>query len=564
MSARNDSNRPRRGLRLRMALYLAVLTAVLFAATAGLLIRLVEQRLELRVQNDLQTRLRTLDRLLDATGAEIESTLARLEQRIAREETESVRALLLGGSRAVPVASAWMELIGLDLFTVLDERGVTTTAGHWPERAGLSDPELSRLKNGQPAALSVAWPDGNRLVLLVAREAELGAHRMRLVGGRILDSVLASQFSEHTVWSFDLGQPGARRGGELDPVLTELGRASADVALASTDRAEYARRVLHGPDGEASGSVVVAADRASVDATLREMRQALLVAGLAVTLLGGVAGVWIAGRIDRPVRQLVRAVDAIGAGEADYSFPRATRNEFEELEQAFSRLQRSLERQRQRSLAAERVAAWRDVARHVAHEVKNPLAPIRLTVENLIRARKKNPALFEELFDEGAATILEEVEQLRQLVEEFSAFARLPRPKPSRTELSPLVEAVLDLYAAEPGLEIDRDYGPGLPACDVDSDQISRVLKNVVGNAIEAMRELEPGEPRRLGLRLHEEPDAVVIEVSDSGPGLSSEAQQGIFRPYFTTKPQGTGLGMAIAQRIVTEHGGLLAAPGAA
>ena len=524
-----------------MALYLALLTAVLFAATAGLLGRLVAQRLEHRVQGELQTRLRAVDHLLEGTGAEIAATLERLEGRLTGQ---AGRALLLGGSDAVPVASGWMELTGLDLLTVLDDGELTVSAGHWPERAGLRDPALSRLNEAHPVFLSVAWPDGARLVLLVARRVEVGEHRLVLVGGRILDTILAARFAEGTAWSFDSAEPGR----------------SAEASLASTEHAAYAGRVLRGPDGNEVGTVVVAAERSSVHATLREMRVVLLLAGLAVTLMGGVAGIWIAGRIDRPMRQLVRAVDAIGAGEADYTFPRAKQDEFEELEEAFSRMQRSLERQRQRSAAAERVAAWQEVARHVAHEVKNPLAPIRLTVENLIRARKEHPQLFEELFDEGAATILEEVEQLRQLVEEFSAFARLPRPNPSRVDLQRLIDGVLELYSAEPGLEIQTAHAADLPELLLDADQISRVLKNIVGNAVEAMREQEQGRPRRLELRTWLEPDMLVIEVSDSGPGLSPEARERIFRPYFTTKRQGTGLGLAISQRIVSEHGGLLAA----
>ena len=540
-----------------MALYLAVLTAVLFGATAGLLGRLVAQRLESRVQDELQMRLRAVDLLLEGTGADIASTLERLGGRLSGA---TGRALLLGGPDAVPVASGWIELTGLDLLTVLDDAGTTVSAGHWPEKAGLPDSQLGGLDDESSAVLSVAWPDGGKLALLAARKIEIGEHRLLLVGGRVLDSVLSARFAEGRSWSFDFAEPGRRGDQQRDPVAEQLGRKSAGESVASTEYASYARRELRGPSGEATAAVVVAADRSSVDATLREMRTVLIVAGLAVTLLGALAGIWIAGRIDRPVRQLIRAVDAIGAGEADYTFPRTTRDEFEELEEAFSRLQRSLERQRERSAAAERIAAWREVARHVAHEVKNPLAPIRLTVENLIRARKKNPQLFEDLFDEGAATILEEVEQLRQLVEEFSAFARLPPPNPNRVDLHRLIDGVLELYGAEPGLEIRTDYDPGLPELQLDSDQISRVLKNIVGNAVEAMREQEPGAPRRLDLSTRLEPDMVVVEVSDRGPGLSPDIQERIFRPQFTTKSQGTGLGMAISQRIVSEHGGLLAA----
>jgi len=560
MTARTVRRRPRRALRWRMALYLAVLTAVLFDVTAGLLGKFLMQRLELRAQVELQARLRAVDDLLEGTGAEIESTLERLERRLTGRSGGSAHALLLGGSEAVPVASAWMDLTGLDLLTVLDDTGQTVSAGHWPERAGLNEPILSRLVESRPVSVSIAWPDGGKLVLLVARRIAVGDRRLVLVGGRVLESLLPARFEKGVAWSFDFEEPVRKGGPFSDPEVAGLGRSAGGPANVTTKQAAYARRILHGPNDEETGAVVVAVERQSIHAMLQEMRIAALFAGLLVTALGAVAGIWIAGRIDRPVRQLVRAVDAIGAGEADYAFPRATRDEFEELEQAFSRLQRSLERQRQRSVAAERIAAWREVARHVAHEVKNPLAPIRLTVENLIRARKEDPRLFDELFDEGAATILEEVEQLRQLVEEFSAFARLPRPEPARVDLHLLIDGVLELYAAEPGLEIRKEYDAEVSEFQLDSDQISRVFKNIIGNAVEALRDQEPGRPRRIDLRTWLEPDMVVVEVADSGPGLSTEARERIFQPYFTTKRQGTGLGMAISQRIVTEHGGLLAA----
>ncbi|HKQ60002.1 MAG TPA: ATP-binding protein, partial [Candidatus Polarisedimenticolaceae bacterium] len=298
--------------------------------------------------------------------------------------------------------------------------------------------------------------------------------------------------------------------------------------------------------------------RAGLVAALATLRRAWLGVGLAAVIIAAALGAWIASATLRPVTELVRSVDAIAAGKADVTAMPAASDEFGELIAAFSRLHEALAAQQQSLLAAERVAAWREVARHVAHEVKNPLAPIRLTVENLRRARLQAPERFEALFDEGTATILEEVEQLRRMVAEFSEFARLPPPARQPVRIDRLIDAVLDLHAAEDGVVFSRRYDPQMPAAPLDPDQLSQALKNVVGNAVDAVR--GAGRPGRIEVVAALERSTLRVEVADNGPGLSVEAARRIFTPYYTTKPGGTGLGMAITHRIVTEHGGTISA----
>jgi two-component system nitrogen regulation sensor histidine kinase NtrY len=161
------------------------------------------------------------------------------------------------------------------------------------------------------------------------------------------------------------------------------------------------------------------------------------------------------------------------------------------------------------------------------------------------------------MFEGGMATILEEVERLSRLVSSFSEFARLPLPERRSTDLHGLIDEVLTLYGAEPGLVVERDFADGIPELSLDPDQISRALKNVVGNALESMREAR-GEPR-LTVSTELERDWVRVEVADRGGGFSAEALQSVFEPYFTTREQGTGLGMSMTYRIVAEHGGVIA-----
>jgi two-component system nitrogen regulation sensor histidine kinase NtrY len=206
--------------------------------------------------------------------------------------------------------------------------------------------------------------------------------------------------------------------------------------------------------------------------------------------------------------------------------------------------------------------------RRIAHEVKNPLSPIRLAVENLRRVREKAPEQFDRALAEETAVILEEVESLRRLVDEFSEFARLPRPQPVSCDPSSLVRqalAVLQARIDAHGVSVETSFEGAPGRIVADPEQIGRVLKNVLGNALDA---LEGAKDRRLSVTLGREGDArawLVVEVRDSGIGLTAEGRRRIFEPYFTTRSEqgGTGLGMAIVHRIVTEHGGMIEAQGA-
>jgi signal transduction histidine kinase len=146
------------------------------------------------------------------------------------------------------------------------------------------------------------------------------------------------------------------------------------------------------------------------------------------------------------------------------------------------------------------------------------------------------------------------------MVSEFAEFARLPLPVRQPVELEDLVDRVVDLYGSEPEVEIHTEVAPGLKPVDLDPDQISRALKNVLGNAIEAARErpaTAEGAPE-VTIRVAVDEELIEIEITDNGPGLSAEAERRLFEPYYTTKAHGTGLGMALTYRIVVEHGGVI------
>jgi two-component system, NtrC family, nitrogen regulation sensor histidine kinase NtrY len=205
-------------------------------------------------------------------------------------------------------------------------------------------------------------------------------------------------------------------------------------------------------------------------------------------------------------------------------------------------------------IRSQKVAAWREVARRLAHEIKNPLTPIQLSAERLRRHFGDAPAPTLAFVDECTSTIVAEVESLKGLVDEFSQFARMPAPKAVPTALHPLLDETLALYDglfAE--VTFERRYGTGVPLVRMDPEQIRRVVINLVDNAVEAME-----RRGRIVVETSLDPaNALVrIVIADDGPGIPAVDRDKLFLPYFSTKRRGSGLGLAIVRRIIAEHGG--------
>ena len=206
-------------------------------------------------------------------------------------------------------------------------------------------------------------------------------------------------------------------------------------------------------------------------------------------------------------------------------------------------------------IRAQRVAAWREVARRLAHEIKNPLTPIQLSAERLKRHFADAPSGARALVDECAATIIGEVESLKGLVDEFSQFARMPTPRTTPTDLTALIASSLALYD---GIFTDvtfvREFGE-VPLVRIDPEQMRRVIMNVVDNAIEAMDR----QGRIVIETYHDAPNQLVrLVIGDNGPGIPPEEREKLFLPYYSTKRRGSGLGLAIVRRIIAEHGGTI------
>ena len=217
-------------------------------------------------------------------------------------------------------------------------------------------------------------------------------------------------------------------------------------------------------------------------------------------------------------------------------------------------------------IRTQRVAAWRDVARRLAHEIKNPLTPIQLSAERLRRQFASAPPDARALIEECTSTIVTEVDSLKALVDEFAQFARMPAPKAVPTDVNAVLRETTALYA---GLlrhtRLDSRFADGLPLVRIDPEQIRRVVINLVDNAVEALGGANAG-PRpdgqlptiEIGTQLDATNGVARITIADNGPGIKPEDREKLFMPYYSTKRRGSGLGLAIVRRIVAEHGGAI------
>jgi nitrogen fixation/metabolism regulation signal transduction histidine kinase len=283
----------------------------------------------------------------------------------------------------------------------------------------------------------------------------------------------------------------------------------------------------------------------------------VLLAAIAFILLGSAIGYWAAERISDPVSRLTRATQRLAAGDLEARVLVTSADELGRLVEAFNGMAEDLQRQRAQLEQTNRLEAWAEMARQVAHDIKNPLTPIQLNAEHLRRVHADRGRPLGPVVDDCIANVLLQVRLLRQLAAEFSSFASSPQARPEPTALAPLLDELLQPYvlALAGRIAIDAETPADLPAARVDRVLLSRALTNVVENALHAM----PGRGRlRVRARI-EAPDVIELTVADTGVGMDAAALARIFEPYFSTKATGTGLGLTIARRNVELNGGTIA-----
>lgn len=477
----------------------------------------------------------------------------------------------------------------LDFLEFVGSDGTIISSAQWPAKFGYPEAAVRSfpMEADQEAFLKQEeLQDGTALGLFAVRATRVGEHPVYVIGGRRLDKTFLAgldmpvsmrallyenrgdHFSANLLIdpltpSSDKTRPAQKLQPLIDAVR-QYGEEMTAVVPWSGDQAED--EVFHaipllgagaGKDRPLLAILLIGNSRRTYVELKRHIGSAALLVGGGGILLAILLSSWAAARVTRPVVQLAHAAQEVAAGNWNVRVDVTGDDELGQLADSFNRMTTELLGQRERLLQAERVAAWRELARRLAHELKNPLFPLQLTVENLVRARQQNPEQFEEVFRESSRTLLAEIANLKGIIGRFSEFSKMPQPQLHRVQVNEVVRGVMQLFQAQleaPGhakISCDLQLDPHLEPLAADAELLHRAISNLVLNAIDAM-------PRGgdLTLRTRNEGDKLLIEVADTGSGLTPQECERIFTPYYTSKQHGTGLGLAIVQSVVSDHGG--------
>ncbi|MEW6096224.1 MAG: ATP-binding protein [bacterium] len=256
--------------------------------------------------------------------------------------------------------------------------------------------------------------------------------------------------------------------------------------------------------------------------------------------------------LTNPLKKLTYATQQVAAGELDVKLKVGGSSEIRRLIDSFNQMQESLKNSQEELKKTSRRAAWQQVAQTLAHEIKNPLTPIQLSIERIKRKYKGADLQFANILEEDSKLILQEIDSLRRLTDEFSQFARMPELKLKKDAINPIIASLTAGYSASyPQIAFNLKLEKDLPLILVDSDSLKRALMNIIKNAIEAMPN---GGTLEIKNRL--ENQAVIIEIQDTGIGISDDEIHYLFEPHYSKKKEGIGLGLAIAREIIEGHKG--------
>ncbi len=280
-----------------------------------------------------------------------------------------------------------------------------------------------------------------------------------------------------------------------------------------------------------------------------------LAATIALLLLACLMGVRIGFRVTHPLDELVKGTRELAQDNLDYRIPPGRDDEIGLLIGSFNRMAEDLTQNRKQRIEAEKIAAWREIARRLAHEIKNPLTPIQLTVQQIRDKYTGNDPAYRKLVQDCTEIVTEEVESLRKLVQEFADFARMPSLSLGRHSLNGVITDIVRLY---PEAGIALELTPEIHELDLDSEQMRRVLINLIENGLEAT-----GEQGRIVIQTENQPNAVKLLVVDSGPGVPERDRERIFQPRVSSKQSGMGMGLAVVRSIIESHGGQIVAASA-
>ena len=585
-------------LRQKLLLLFSLTVAAAVAAVAWTVLVRIRQVFDREEQEKTALLVTQFQRDFQQRSTEVASAVAHLA---TSERVRSMAFELTQTADSAPYLSEAQALATesqVDFLEIIGSDGNIISSAQWPARFGYPEPAVIGA-GAQPFIKREDLPEGESAIAIFAVQSVRGAPSIHIIAGKRLDrQFLADMPTPSGVEAYLYssgdsttdGQPqhqptfdpscliglngpapnAARYQALIDAAYTS-GQSSSSV-IYLTSRREDSVSATVTPLKSASGQVlavlVVSASRRQMVEAQQHIRA--IAYGVAATgiLLAVGFSIWIAGRVSRPIEELARAAEEVAQGNWDTRVKVHSRDEVGTLAQSFNHMTGELSAQRERLIQSERVAAWRELARRLAHELKNPLFPLQLTVENLVHARGLPEAEFDEVFRESTRTLSMEIANLKTIIGRFSDFSKMPKPHLERINAADAITRVALLYFPWKGtamqdcgttskgqqnidccIELDPDPLP----MDADPELLHRALSNLILNAMDAMP-----DGGKLTLSAKALDDHIEIRVTDTGAGMTPEECERLFTPYYTTKQHGTGLGLAIVQSVVADHAGTI------
>jgi two-component system, NtrC family, nitrogen regulation sensor histidine kinase NtrY len=472
---------------------------------------------------------------------------------------------------------------GLDFVELVNYDGTLISSAQYPARVGYKNDWVPSRKDwGDSSAFlkREELPADVALSLCAVRTQPSAPKPFYIIGGRRLDKnflaslVLPAGMRALIYTNLDPSfSPASLLGEKIDadqadrfaPLVEQLQKQpqqlvrTIDWSRDPADAETFHAIPLPGRNNELLGVFFVGSSRRELVLLTRQILRIAAVVAAAALFVGLLVSFWISARITKPVEELAEGAREVAGGRWDTRIEIHGRDEVGQLATAFNEMTQTLAAQKERLVQTERVAAWRELARRLAHELRNPLFPMQITVENLQKARKLDAKQFLEVFNESTATLKTELANLNTIVGRFSDFSKMPAPQFVRVNVNEVLRNAVRLFepqfnaVGKPTITPELFLTEPLPDIDADPDLLHKAFQNLVLNALDAMP-----AGGTLTLRTSERNGNVRIEVKDTGKGLTPEECSRLFTPYYTTKQLGTGLGLAIVQSVVSDHHGTI------
>jgi two-component system, NtrC family, nitrogen regulation sensor histidine kinase NtrY len=482
-------------------------------------------------------------------------------------------------------ANGVSQTYGLDYVQFVGNDGTIISSAQYPSRIGSKNDWVTAKRSWDDTGAFLKkeeLPDGAALSMTAVRTSAVGDKVLYIIGGWRLDQNFLATLvlppgmrallyrnldSSFVPTSLTDASGPLAQADQFQPLIEQMQKQSTPTALVKTiqwNSDPASAEIIHasplrGRNGELLGVLLLGSSAKELVLLKRQILKISALVALAAIGVGLLLAWWISRRITRPVEELANAARNVANGRWETQIDVQGNDEIAQLAGDFNHMTRTLTAQKEKLVQTERVAAWRELARRLAHELRNPLFPMQITLENLQRARQLAPAQFQEVFVEGTATLKAELANLNGIVGRFSDFSKMPNPQFTRVNVNESLRNAVRLFepqftaVGKPAITTEYFLKESLSEIDADPDLLHRAFQNLVLNALDAMP-----AGGTLTLRTADGSDTVRIEVGDTGKGLTPEECSRLFTPYYTTKQQGTGLGLAIVQSVISDHHGTI------